>query len=250
MKDSKIKQVLTLLFITLLLGACSKDDPILVEPEPPLVGLLGDLRVTTADEKATISGRADTESEVTFQYKGDNGQILGQVKPDEEGRFKFTTDQLVDYEQEIFAFATKGEEVSDTIVLDKIPAKAGYSAGWDQAKLHIEGYRWKSDQVISRVIIKQSQPIPPYDMFATVAQKYYDFKAEGLFHFEVTSPLEFTHTAGTWIMDDKGVITINTVIPLGPMQITNAKIQHLDDNRLTLLANIADGLFLLSMTKE
>jgi hypothetical protein len=34
------------------------------------------------------------------------------------------------------------------------------------------------------------------------------------------------------------------------MQISNAKIQHLDANRLTLLANIADGLFLLSMTKE
>jgi len=51
-------------------------------------------------------------------------------------------------------------------------------------------------------------------------------------------------------MDGNGVITIDTVIPLGPMQIKNARIQHLDADHLTLLGNIADGLFILSMTKE
>ena len=43
---------------------------------------------------------------------------------------------------------------------------------------------------------------------------------------------------------------INTMIPLGAMQIQNIRIQHIDENRLSLLTNISDGLFLLSFVKE
>ncbi|HMR19068.1 MAG TPA: Ig-like domain-containing protein [Sphingobacterium sp.] len=233
--------------IALFLYSCGKDDPTPIEIT---VSVPSAIQVNVADNKATISGKADIGSEVTFQYAGINGQVLRTIKADASGNFSFAIDQLVDYEQELVAFATKDNKTSETVTLNKIPAKSAYSGGWDIAKGLMQAHRWKSDQMVSRIIIKQTATTPPYDIFATVAQKYFDFKADGAFHFEVTSPLQFTHTSGTWEMDENGVITINTVIPLGPMQISDAKIQHLDADRLTLLCNISDGLFLLNMTKE
>jgi len=246
----KIKYILLLLtvFAVIAFSSCSKDNP---DPtETTTVNAPSSIQVTTAEDKATITGKADVGSEVTFQYIGTNGQVLRTIKPDASGNFSFSIDQLVGYEQALKAFASKGDKVSTEVNIEKIPAKAAYAGGWDNAITLMQAHRWKSDQTVSRVIIKQTQVTPPYDMFATVAQKYFDFKSDRTFHFEVTSPLQFTHTAGTWTMDVNGVIAINTEIPLGPMQISNAKIQYLDANRLTLLANISDGLFLLSMTKE
>ncbi|MGC4233552.1 MAG: Ig-like domain-containing protein [Niabella sp.] len=239
--------LLTALAVTIF-SSCSKDDP--SDPKDSKINVPSAIKITMADNKATISGKADAGSEVTFQYEGTNGQVLRTIKPDASGNFSFTIDQLVGYEQQLIAFASKGDNTSGTVRVDKIPAKAAYSGGWDNARQLMQAHRWKSDQTVSRVIIKQTAATPPYDMFATVAQKYFDFKIGGAFHFEVTSPLQFTHTAGTWSMSESGVITINTVIPLGPMVISNAQIQHLDAGRLTLLADISDGKFLLSMTKE
>ena len=228
--------------------SCAKDNP--SNPQETEVSVPSGIEISVSEGKVTISGKADAGSEATFKYDGTNGQVLRTIKIDASGTFSFTIDQLVDYEQQLVAFASKDDKVSETVRLEKIPAKAAYSGGWDTARQLMQAHRWKSDQTVSRVIIKQTAATPPYDMFATVAQKYFDFKTDGSFHFEVTSPLQFTHNTGTWSMNEDGVITINTVIPLGPMVINNAKIQHLDANRLTLLATISDGLFLLSMTKE
>lgn len=250
-KTMKIKHIylflLTVLAVTIF-SSCSKDDP--SDPRESRVNAPSSIQVTMADNKATISGKADAGSEVTFQYEGTNGQVLRKISPDASGNFSFSIDQLVGYEQQLIAFASKEDKTSETVKVNKIPAKAPYSGGWDNARQLMQAHRWKSDQTVSRVIIKQTAATPPYDMFATVAQKYFDFKAGDVFHFEVTTPLQFTHTAGTWSMSGSGVITINTVIPLGPMVISNAQIQHLDASRLTLLADISDGKFLLSMTKE
>ncbi len=247
-KINRYLLLFTALLAVTMFSSCSKDDP--SDPQHTKINVPSAIKITTADHKATISGKADAGSEVTFQYEGTNGQVLRTIKPDASGNFSFSVDQLVDYEQQLIAFASKGDKTSETVRVDKIPAKAAYSGGWDHAKTLMQAHRWKSDQTVSRVIIKQSHPTPPYDMFATVAQKYFGFKTDGTFHFEVTSPLQFTHTSGTWAMDGSGVITIHTVIPLGPMQLSNARIQHLDASRLSLLCTISDGLFLLSMTKE
>lgn len=242
-------------FFSYLLGllvffqyGCANDDP--SDEQDPEISTPSGIEVSVSEGKASISGKADAGSEVTFKYDGANGQILRTITADVSGSFSFTVDQLVGYEQQLIAYASKDDKVSETVRLEKIPAKAAYSGGWDTARQLMQAHRWKSDQTTSRVIIKQTAATPPYDMFATVAQKYFDFKADGSFHFEVTSPLQFSHDTGTWSMNEDGVTTINTVIPLGPMVINNAKIQHLDANRLTLLATISDGLFLLSMTKE
>lgn len=245
----KKNKILLLLSFVLAFVSCSKNDSD-SSPQETTVSKPSSLQITTANDKATISGMADVGSEVTFQYDGTNGQVLRQIKPDASGSFSFTIDQLVDYDQQLLAFATKGDKTSETIKLNKIAAKAAYSGGWGTAKTLMQAHRWKSDQTVSRVIIKQTAVTPPYDMFATVAQKYFDFKAGGTFLFEVTSPVAFTHNTGSWTMNENGVITINTTIPVGAMQINNAKIQHLEDGRLTLLCNISDGLFLLSLTKE
>ncbi|MBD1431366.1 hypothetical protein H8B06_00890 [Sphingobacterium sp. DN00404] len=243
------KHILCIFSVFILLQySCGKDDP--APEEETTINAPSDIQITTANDKATISGKADSGTEVTFQYEGTNGQVLRKITTDASGNFSFSIDQLADYEQQLQAFVTKGDLVSKTVKLDKIAAKAAYNEGWQTAKALIQAHRWKSDQTVSRVIIKQTAATPPYDIFATVAQKYFDFKADGTFHFEVTSPLQFTHDTGTWAINEDGVMTINTVIPLGPMKIEHAKIQHLDANRLTLLANISDGLFLLSMTRE
>lgn len=241
----KSKYLLLLNIFLLSLYNCSSDN------EPDIDGKVNtpsSIQISTTDNKATIYGKADAGSEVTLKYNAPTGQVLRHVKTDASGNFTTTVDLLVGYEQELVAFATKDNKVSETVVLEKILAKAAYSEGWDTAKEIMLAHRWKSDQTVSRVIIKQTSATPPYDLFATTAQKYFDFKANGDFHFEVTTPLQFTHTTGSWNMDDKGVIEISTMIPLGPMQIEDARIQHLDSERLSLLANISDGLFLLSFT--
>ncbi len=234
--------------VTLLQYSCGKDSPTPTEEAP--LSIPSGIQITTTNDKATIKGKADPGSEVIFQYAANNGQVLRTIRVDASGNFDFTIDRLVGYEQQLKAFASKADQTSEALILEKIPAKGDYTEGWIQAREHMQSHRWKSDQTASRTLIKQTASTPPYDMFATVAQKYFDFKADGIFHFEVSSPLQFKHQAGTWSIDNSGIITINTVIPLGAMQISNARIQHLDNNRLTLLAHIDDGLFLISMTKE
>jgi len=236
-------------FVLAACGSCKKDDP--KQDEKAGISTPSELKVALNESAgtATVIGRADAGAEVTLKYEGERGGLLRKVQADASGNFSLTVDQLVGYEQALLAFASKGDEVSASAKVPKIAAKAAYAGGWADAKELMLARRWKSDQTVSRVITRQTADAPPYQMFATVAQKYFDFKADGAFHFEVTQPVQFAHTAGTWAMDDNGVITISTQIPMGPMQIKNAKIQHLDADRLTLLAEISDGLFLLSLTK-
>lgn len=245
----KIKQILLIFsLLAFFQYSCTKDKEL--APEDTTVSVPSGIQISTSAGKATITGKADVGSEVTFRYEGTNGQVLRQIKADASGGFSFTLDQFVGYEQQLIAFATKGNQVSGEVKLEKIPAKAPYIEDWNEAKVLILAHRWKSDQNNSRILIKQSQVTPPYDMFVTTAQKYFDFKPDGSFHFTVTSPLQFIHTTGSWIMDDEGIVTINTVIPLGPMQLNNIRINELMDNKFSFVTDLSDGVFFITLVKE
>ncbi|MGO1669580.1 MAG: hypothetical protein ACTHYC_01980 [Sphingobacterium sp.] len=246
----QFKHFLCLFSVLILLQySCRKDGPD-PTPQETTVNAPSAIQITTAGGKATIVGKADVGSEVTFRYDGTNGQVLRQIKADASGGFSLTLDQFVGYEQQLIAFAKKGNQVSDEVKLERIPAKPPFIEDWNKAKVLILAHRWKSDQNSSRMLIKQTQATPPYDMFVTAAQKYFDFKSDGGFHFEVTSPLQFTHTTGSWTMDDEGIITINTVIPLGPMQLKNIRVNELTDNKFSFLTDISDGIFFITLVKE
>ena len=85
----------------------------------------------------------------------------------------------------------------------------------------------------------------PLDMFIGVAQKQFKFENNGKFVFKVTSPLNFTDNNGSWTLSNQE-LTINTKIPLGPLSMTHVRINKLTDDELSLLAEISDGLFLIS----
>lgn len=245
MKKAKI--YLYMLATLVAFVSCSNEEAL---PEETILNYPTEIQISIQDEKANISGKSDMDSEVTLQYNHNLGAVLRQVDTDAQGNFSFTIDLLVGYEQEFIVFATKDHMVSEKIVLDNIPVKTAFQQGWDTAKTLLLAHKWKSNQTRSRIIIKQTSSTPPYDTFATVAQKYFEFKANGAFYFTVTSPLQYTDTSGDWTMDSNGIMLINTTIPLGPMQISNAKIQQLDNQNLEFLVNISDGLFLLSFDKE
>jgi hypothetical protein len=249
---------LILLFISLSVLApysCEKDH---TEPVPEDNELIApaELQVTVNQENntATITGKADANVEVSLKYSGTRGELLKKERSNGQGAFEFTIDLLPGYEQEFVVFTSRvntAAETSKEVPLTTIPAKEkppGLTL--DEIRQRLTSVRWKSDQNRSRMLIRQTAPTPPYDMFVLVAQKYFDFKADGKFHFTVTSPLQFTDTNGNWTMDGQGIININTTIPLGPMQIRNARINTLDDSTCSLLADISDGIFLLSFTKD
>ena len=82
------------------------------------------------------------------------------------------------------------------------------------------------------------------DRFIGIAQKQFQFGPNGKFIFSVTSPLNFTDNKGTWSFDNQE-ISINARIPLGPLAIKHVRINELTDSKLSLLAEISDGLFLI-----
>lgn len=237
-------------------SSCSDDDtdPIIENKE---LAVPSQIQVIVEQNNgiAKIAGVADPNIDIHIKYNDANGAVLKNARTTSSGSFSFQVDLFFGYAQQLVVYTsvengdiTKSSKESEKI---SVPAKdASLELTNDQIKEKLIANRWKSDQTVSRVIIRQTAVTPPYDMFATVAQKFFVFKASGELHFEVTTPVQFTHTSGSWSIDNNGIATINTVIPLGPMQITNAKIQQLDANRLTLLANISDGLFLLSFVKE
>ncbi|MVZ62960.1 Ig-like domain-containing protein [Sphingobacterium humi] len=243
MKIYKSCYILFLLLLFLALFGCKKDksNPVDSIINPPL--LKG---IALEGTYATLKGEAESGAEVTIQYEGEQGIIIKKLQVDNNGQFSVDIDRLVDYEQLLTAFCSKNNQHSERVSFGKIMAKAPFAAGWKIAKELISAHPWKSDQSRSRVIIKQSAGAPPYDMFATVAQKYFRFQWDGSLQFRITNPVAFEHLTGNWQMNDTGALTINTAIPLGPLHLKNVKIQHANASRLELLAQFADGLFLLS----
>lgn len=246
--------ILFFLFLIVAQYACKKDDPG-QEPSGELV-TPAQLKVTIDQEKvkAVITGKADANVSVQLKYKSALGGLAQTGKTDAQGNFTLTIDLLNGYTQQLAVFTkteTGIEKVSAEALLPDIPPREK-TLGMtnDEIKQMLQAHRWKSDQNTSRLIIKQSSPTPPYDMFVLVAQKYFEFKESGAFHFTVTSPVEFTDDKGDWTINDQQILNINTTIPLGPMEIKNIRIQELTNDKCVSVADIADGVFLISLTKE
>ena len=104
-------------------------------------------------------------------------------------------------------------------------------------------HTWNSVASSSRMLIKHQGSLP-LDRFIGIAQKQFQFGQNGKFTFSVTSPLNFTNDKGTWSFDNQE-ISINTRIPLGPLAIKHVRINELTDSKLSLLAEISEGLFLI-----
>lgn len=254
----KFRIYITLLIIGVLfsLSSCSDDDNDLPVTNKELsIPSQIEVAINQSNGIAKISGYADSNVDVHIKYKGVSGSVLKNSKTESSGHFSFQVDLLIGYDQqfEIYTSTTnKDVLVTSDVVSAPLVVRKDKSLGLtnDEVKKLLTEGRWKSDQSASCILIRQTSTTPPYDMFATVAQKFFDFKASGDFYFEVTAPLQFTHTTGSWSINENGVIDINTMIPLGAMEIKNIRIQYLDGGRLSLLSEISDGLFLLNFTKE
>ncbi|WEK38349.1 MAG: hypothetical protein P0Y53_12650 [Candidatus Pseudobacter hemicellulosilyticus] len=242
-----------LLLVATLPAGCKKDDG---GKENAAIRDPAEITVVVeqAAGTAVISGKADPGVELSLKYIAARGQLLQKGQSDGTGRFTFTIDLLPAYAQQLQVLAARTQpvaETSNTVAIEVIPAKdpvAGLTVAAIKEKL--TGARWRSDQSGSRVIIGQTAASPPYEMFITQAQKYFDFKTDGALQFQVTSPVTFTDAKGSWEVSDDGVITINTNIPLGPMQLKNGRIRKIADNSLSLLVEISDGVFLLNLVKD
>lgn len=237
-----------------LLVSCGKDDPS-PDGDKALIAP-SDLQVTVdqANNRAVVTGKADPNITIQLNYKGSLGGIAAVGKTDAQGIFTLTVGLLNGYVQKLVAFTqtTSGvEKKSPETTVPDIPVRnKGIDMTVDEIKQLLQSVRWKSDQNLSRLIQKQSNPTPPYDMFVLVAQKYFEFKENGAFYFAVTSPMQFADDKGKWTISDQKVLNIQTTIPLGPMELTNIRIQEITENKLTLLADISDGVFLISLNKE
>lgn len=235
--------------------ACKKDDP---GSGPGQTELMtpAQLHVTVDQEKsrAVITGKADPNVAVQLKYQGELGGLAQTGKTDAQGNFTLTIALLNGYTQRLAVYTTSEtdkEKVSTEALLSDIPPRErALELTNDEIKQLLQAHRWKSDQNTSRLIVKQSNPTPPYDMFVLVAQKYFEFKEGGAFYFTVTSPLQFTDERGSWTINDQQVLNINTTIPLGPMQIKNIRIQELTQDKCIAIADIADGVFIISLIKK
>lgn len=254
----KLRIYITLLVIAVMcsLSSCSDDDnDSLTINDKLLVPSQIEVAIDQNNGIAKIIGIADPNVDVQLKYKGVNGSVFKNSKTESSGRFSFQVDLFIGYDQQLEIY-TSTENKESVITSEKVSIplivrkdKLLGLTNDEVKKLLTEG-RWKSDQSASRILVRQTSTTPPYDMFATVAQKFFDFKASGDFYFEVTTPLQFTHTTGTWSINENGIVDINTMIPLGAMEIKNIRIQYIDGGRLSLLSEISDGLFLLNFTKE
>lgn len=250
---------LILLFISVLVltqYSCKKDDPG-TDPEDKELAAptLVEVTIQQSNSKAVVTGKADAGVTVSLKYAGAQGAVLREGKTDAQGGFSLDVPLLRGYVQELLVYTSKevngSTKTSPEAKVASIPAKeADLSLTLAEIKTKLTAHRWKSDQNTSRILVKQTSPTPPYDMFVTTAQKLLDFKADGAFYFTVTSPLQFTDDKGSWMINDQQILSISTTIPLGPMQLNNIRIQELSDNKFSFVTDIADGVFLISLTKE
>lgn len=207
------------------------------------------------NSKAIVSGKADASVTVSLRYAGTRGAVLREGRTDAQGGFSLDVPLLRGYVQELLVYTSKevngDTKTSPETKVESIPAReAPLGLTSIQVKERLTAHRWKSDQNTSRILVKQTSPTPPYDMFVTTAQKFFDFKADGAFYFTVTSPLQFTDDKGNWIIDDQQLLSISTAIPLGPMQLNNIRIQDLSGNTFSFVTDIADGVFLIGLANE
>ncbi len=253
-----LKYTLWLFFITTILQSCGDDTPQtpIVEKQEELLAP-SERSVKVAQDKgvAIISGKVNANTEVSLKYNYKNGGLLKTTKSDKAGNFSFEVNLLRDFSQNFVIFSSRKNktvtEKSEKIKVETIPQKSSkLGLIKSEIKEKITAHRWKSVQNKSWVIIQQTAPIPPYEIFVTRAQKYFEFVENGKFNFEVTSPLQFQDNKGNWVIDENLILTINTTIPLGAMRLKNIRIQALTDTNLVLLTDIADGVFVITLSKE
>ncbi len=235
------------------MSSCKKEETDPLPVDKPLVAPTG-IQVTVAqnENRAVVTGKADANTTIQLKYKGSRGGVAAVGKTDAQGNFSLTIPLLNGYVQQLVAFTvdTESDKTSPEATVADIPARNdGIAISNAEVKQLLEANRWQSDQNNSRLIIKQTSPTPPYDMFVLTAQKYFEFKTSGAFYFAVTSPLQFADDKGTWTINEEKILNIKTTIPLGPMEMKNIRIQEINSNSLVLLAEIADGLFIISLNK-
>lgn len=244
------KFVLKILLITILAVSCKKEA--LPDIDTKNTKPLSEIKVIISSDigKAQIKAKALSNTQIRLKYKGKLGSVITKIYQNNAGVFEFNIDLLPDFDQNIEIIATRNNK-EYSYDLKSIPGYA-YQLNRDIStiKKQLINTKWKSNQLKSRIITKQSNPSPPYNIFVTIAQKTFDFNENDNFIFKVSSPLKFTHKTGTWNINTDHIININTKIPLGPMEIKNGKIHLLDDDNLSLLVNISDGVFLIYFDKE
>lgn len=249
-----IKQIILLISTVLLLISCKKDDQ---NPQPTdkelTVPSAIQVRVEQNENIAVITGKADPNTRIQLKYKSSRGGVAAVGKTDAQGDFSLSVPLFNGYVQQLVAFTedTEAEKKSAETEVADIPVRSnGIALSTSEIKQLLEVNRWKSDQNSSRLIIKQTNPTPPYDVFVLTAQKYFEFKTLGAFYFAVTSPLQFADDKGSWTINDQNILNIQTTIPLGPMEMKNIRIQEITSSKLVLLADISDGVFIISLIKE
>ncbi len=253
---SNVKFLKVILIVLLVMvNACSKNDneikerPKLIPPTELKLSVLQD------ENKAFITGKSSANVNVYLKYAKENGAVFKSIKSDNQGFFRFQVELLTGYAQDFVVYSnleTNNENyTSDIVEVDRVPKKKeALNITIAEIKAQLISRRWKSDQIASRIMIKQTVATPPYDMFVTTAQKYFGFNNDNTFYFTVTNPLQFTDTKGSWSIDENLVITINTYIPLGPMKMKNIYIQELSEEKFVFVTTISDGIFLITLVGE
>lgn len=242
--------VLKILLAVILTVSCEKEKT----PNNNEIDLqpLSEIKVNINNDtrKAEIKGESLSNTQIQLKYKEKLGSIIANINQKNAGTFEFNIDLLPDFKQNIEIIAKRNDKEYN-YDLDPIPSYT-YKLNNDINKIKelLMSGKWSSNQIKSRIITKQTNPYPPYDIFVTVAQKTFHFNENSNFIFKVSNPLQFTHNTGTWNINTNNILTINTQIPLGPMEIKNGKILELNNNSLSLLVNISDGIFLICLDKE
>ncbi len=235
------RHLLTFLYLaigTMSIFSCSKNEEPLSEKKNPSANVT----VNEKSKLATISvTNLPARSEVQLVYANERGQILAKGLTDNQGEWKFDTKLLVGFEQHLKVVIQENQHAKQIKTLD-IPA-AKQQLSQEQIETLLMKHTWNSVASSSRMLIKHQGSLP-LDRFIGIAQKQFQFGPNGKFTFSVTSPLDFTDNKGTWSFDNQE-ISINTRIPLGPLAIKHVRINELTDSKLSLLAEISDGLFLI-----
>ncbi len=208
---------------------------------------------TTSKNRAVVKGKAAPHASVILQYAAPRGADLKTMQTDKNGRFEILVDGIREFEQPLVLVQqiVKGtdtvnikKEITPIVAGDKIPLTQ------EQIVALLTAHRWKSVAATSRVIIRQTQPKPAFDKLLTFAQKYVRFHPDGSFDFEITHPKQFSYTGGTWKMDGNNHLTIQTDYPHGLLELNNVRINELNGTTLSLLEEVADGLFVTGFVKE
>lgn len=249
-------QMLWMVLALVAVVGCDKDNPISDQDD---LGLITPTEIVVSVKqdqgKAVITGKVDANVAVYLKYNANNGAILKKDISNNDGHFSLEVVLFRGFKQEFVVYSSREKDEitleSEKRVVEEIPAKtSSLMLSLTQIKEKLLAHQWKSDQLSSHIIIKQTSATPPYDMFVTTAQKYFEFKEDGAFYFKVTSPLEFTDTKGVWAIQDNFNMQIDTTIPMGSMRLENIRIQELTDNRFVFVTDISDGVFFITLIKE